>query len=102
MKDESKLLTCLGTATALFVSPWALICAVSGYATWKFLDHEKEAKKKRIDPDTGDNVEKEVEEEPIIEEDPITHEKYPEEDLFTPKDRGDIPDDIAAGFLNKT
>ena len=102
MKDENKLLTCLGTATALFVSPWALVCAVSGYATWKFLDHEKEVRKERTDPDTGDNVEKEAEKEPIVEEDPITHEECPEEDLFNPHDQGGIPSSITDKFLDET
>ena len=39
MKDKDKLLTACGISTALFVSPWALICAGLAYAVIKYLNY---------------------------------------------------------------
>lgn len=67
MKDKDKFLTTTAVATALFVSPWAVVCSAAAYVTWKFMDAEK-ARKEQIEGE--DEVESEEymddeEEEPI-------------------------------------
>ena len=41
MNDKDKFIATTVAATALFISPWALICSYAAYRTWKFLDNQK-------------------------------------------------------------